>query len=1076
MAQQQSQPQSQLQTSRTATAAASNGLTTTVNMPAAVVVPAQNSALATTTVGGAAAMLARMNSNNTNFGQYYLRFLRHHSTRASPVTVQWLLQNYETAEGVSLPRSALYSHYLNHCLDYWLEPMNPASFGKLIRSVFVGLRTRRLGTRQVPIVPHLNSEDLRGFESNLRLTFFRGNSKYHYYGIRIKQNSSLNTMKPNRPSAWLQKYPDYSSGSAGGKSEPALAASNVYACYSKFRSIRANTAVGSTAATTPPAGFSKPVSVETTSTGFIKSETPGPSTSAGVYRALPARSTPTNLPTMVKPKLTGVFYKDDTSSSTFATKPEASETGTSLWRPWETNSSGGVGSQRTVSPCLYDWHGGDKLSADTDLPTSGMESGPLTSLTEQSGENEDRLYFGSGNDQNFTFPRLTDLCHLVGIDLSPTSTSFPMDLSIESSSSDSNRIGKEITEREAILQFVKLYEQHCAEVYEAIITPQLEKLRNIWQRFWSPSDTLSRDLGQRETIGSSGGCETRLNKMQLALINSRKCLCQFVEVADRALYQTLLEIIIGDSLKSMPPSLLHTVRVMVKRVQHCLRSAIRHLSPTLINCKLTAISGFIKGLRRVIGLAHLSRAVAHVLNTPERLEQMRADICKLDLESIEAQGSWASDCLPSWTLFTEHSLLANFTASSIDTASAFCRDDYIASSVHLRCRKTSPPGAVGDAACVGETMQSEGAFETAGCPFTMVQLHAELQHLLAANAPLTCWVAWLDRVVLRGLAGRVSGPKRANAARQLMLVWNYYSSLLIRELTLRSALSFGSCYLLRMLCDEYLSFRLEQVAASPLLTIFSRWNTSAPHTPEGCVCFDAAPSNTSASTTATAATTTPSTVMVVGDEGDAAATLLTTFNSMDEEREPMADISTNGGRDMDNASPWEQSASNAFYGCFESTQAVADSLMLAPSTGLGAEIWSAVPFGGGDMLPPSAFSAITGPPFAEELLAATNISCTTAATTPTSPPPPSLPSVSPQMSMVPVFPDQFLPASPPPPPPLQLVQHSTKGMEAGSRKVHSMRSGYDQNSGDFGAVAVGAIQKINRKSVRVTIGKEEPPD
>ncbi|KAL5103974.1 MHC clas II regulatory factor RFX1 [Taenia crassiceps] len=1027
MAQQQSQPQSQSQTPRVATAVASNGLTTAVNVPAAVVVPAQNSALAATTVGGAAAMLARMNNSTTNFGQYYLRFLRHHSTRASPVTVQWLLQNYETAEGVSLPRSALYSHYLNHCLDYWLEPMNPASFGKLIRSVFVGLRTRRLGTRQVSIA---------------RFT--------------------------------PQKYPDYSSGSVGGKSEPALAASNVYACYSKFRSIRANTAVASAAAAAVPAGFSKPISVESTSTSFIKSEVPGPSTSAGAYRALTARSAPTNLPTMVKPKLTGVFYKGDTPSSTFVTKSEASEAGTSLWRPWETSSSGGVDTQRTVSPCLYDWHGGDKLSADTDLPTSGMEGGPLICLTEQSGENEDRIYFGSGNDQNFTLPRLTDLCQLVGIDLSPSSTSFPMDLSIDSSSSDSNRIGKEITEREAILQFVKLYELHCAEVYEAIITPQLEKLRNIWQRFWSPSDTLSRDLGQRETIGNTGGCETRLNKMQLALINSRKCLCQFVEVADRALYQTLLEIIIGDSLKSMPPSLLHTVRIMVKRVQHCLRSAIRHLSPTLINCKLTAISGFIKGLRRVIGLAHLSRAVTHVLNTPERLEQMRADICKLDLESIEAQGSWASDCLPSWTLFTEHSLLANFTAPSIDTTSAFCRDDYIASSVHLRSRKSSSPGALGAAAtCVGETMHSEGVFETAGCPFTMVQLHAELQHLLAANAPLTCWVAWLDRVVLRGLAGRVSGPKRANAARQLMLVWNYYSSLLIRELTLRSALSFGSCYLLRMLCDEYLSFRLEQVAASPLLTIFSRWNTSAPHVPEGCVCFDAAPSNKSA-TTSKAAATTPTTVTVVSEEGDAAATLLTTFNSVDEEREPIADISTNGGRDVDNASPWEQSASNAFYGCFDSTQPVADSLMLAPSTGLGAELWSTVPFGGGEMLPPSTFSAITGPPFAEELIGATN-TCTTAATTPTSPPPPSLPSDSPQMSMVPVFPDQFLPASPSSPPP-KLAQHLMKGIEAGSRKAHPVKSGYDQGSGEFGAAATGVTPKINRKSVRVTIGKEEPPD
>ncbi|XP_014663299.1 PREDICTED: DNA-binding protein RFX2-like isoform X3 [Priapulus caudatus] len=108
-----------------------------------------------------------------------------HTTRASPTTVsvraqdsahtllsvspeqiQWLLDNYETAEGVSLPRSTLYNHYLRHCSQNKLDPVNAASFGKLIRSVFLGLRTRRLGTR--------------------------GNSKYHYYGIRIKASSPLN--------------------------------------------------------------------------------------------------------------------------------------------------------------------------------------------------------------------------------------------------------------------------------------------------------------------------------------------------------------------------------------------------------------------------------------------------------------------------------------------------------------------------------------------------------------------------------------------------------------------------------------------------------------------------------------------------------------------------------------------------------------------------------------------------------------------------------------------------------------------------------------------------------------------
>ena len=57
------------------------------------------------------------------------------------------MDNYETAEGVSLPRSLLYNHYLRHCADNKLDPVNAASFGKLIRNVFIGLRTRRLGTR-----------------------------------------------------------------------------------------------------------------------------------------------------------------------------------------------------------------------------------------------------------------------------------------------------------------------------------------------------------------------------------------------------------------------------------------------------------------------------------------------------------------------------------------------------------------------------------------------------------------------------------------------------------------------------------------------------------------------------------------------------------------------------------------------------------------------------------------------------------------------------------------------------------------------------------------------------------------
>lgn len=90
------------------------------------------------------------------------------------------------AEGVSLPRSTLYNHYLTHCSETKIDPVNAASFGKLIRSVFMGLRTRRLGTRYSIIMKHCN------FYFIYLLFFHRGNSKYHYYGIRIKASSLLN--------------------------------------------------------------------------------------------------------------------------------------------------------------------------------------------------------------------------------------------------------------------------------------------------------------------------------------------------------------------------------------------------------------------------------------------------------------------------------------------------------------------------------------------------------------------------------------------------------------------------------------------------------------------------------------------------------------------------------------------------------------------------------------------------------------------------------------------------------------------------------------------------------------------
>jgi len=42
-----------------------------------------------------------------------------------------LEENYEIAEGVCIPRSTLYVHYLDYCNGSDTQPVNAASFGKV---------------------------------------------------------------------------------------------------------------------------------------------------------------------------------------------------------------------------------------------------------------------------------------------------------------------------------------------------------------------------------------------------------------------------------------------------------------------------------------------------------------------------------------------------------------------------------------------------------------------------------------------------------------------------------------------------------------------------------------------------------------------------------------------------------------------------------------------------------------------------------------------------------------------------------------------------------------------------------
>ncbi|KAF9485347.1 hypothetical protein BDN70DRAFT_871377 [Pholiota conissans] len=94
------------------------------------------------------------------------------SDRAKQIFVQaWLTANYAPYPDGNVPRQGLYFSYRRVCDQYGIPHINTATLGKAIRLCFPTIKTRRLGVR--------------------------GNSKYHYCGIRPATQAEAE---------WLQDY------------------------------------------------------------------------------------------------------------------------------------------------------------------------------------------------------------------------------------------------------------------------------------------------------------------------------------------------------------------------------------------------------------------------------------------------------------------------------------------------------------------------------------------------------------------------------------------------------------------------------------------------------------------------------------------------------------------------------------------------------------------------------------------------------------------------------------------------------------------------------------------------------
>ncbi|XP_044018453.1 DNA-binding protein RFX2 isoform X1 [Aphidius gifuensis] len=465
-----------------------------------------------------------------------------HATRVSQATVshidspfvQWLLENYETADGVSLPRSTLYNHYLRHCIDNKLDPVNAASFGKLIRSVFLGLRTRRLGTR--------------------------GNSKYHYYGIRVKPNSSLNMLDED------------------GR-----------------RNISNST--------------------------------------------------------------------NQTKRSKFINPKQE--------QAYDNNS-----------------HNNTNVTSNTTIP-------------------QYHQFLGEASIAIPEFPEI-----IVG-----HGSSLPEDCTLED-----------------IDTFRSIYREHCEAFLDAVLNFEFATVESLWREFWRSQDNNNGDECEEEKYLS----KTKLYQM---------CKCcevqEFIKTVDYTFYQNLVEVLMPDVLRPIPSTLTQSIRNFAKGLESWLTAAMNDCPEEMMQIKLTAVSAFAQTLRRYTSLNHLAQAARAVLQNSSQINQMLADLNRVDFHNVQEQASWVCQC------------------------------DY-----------------------------------------TVVQrLEADFKVTLQQQNSLEQWAIWLKSVVTQVLKPYEGKPTFAKAARQFLLKWSFYSSMVIRDLTLRSAASFGSFHLIRLLYDEYMFYLIEHQVA-----------------------------------------------------------------------------------------------------------------------------------------------------------------------------------------------------------------------------------------------------------------------
>lgn len=628
-------------------------------------------------------------------------------------TARWLLDNYEVADGESLPRSTVYNHYLARCRQTQQAPVNAASFGKLIRSVFVGLRTRRLGTR--------------------------GHSKYHYFGVRSKQHIHAEML-------------EHHESGAGCSHELANNENSSHNTDNGSESDSTGNECGRLSATSSSCKRAR------------RSHTGG--TSNGCTNR------------------TAQHGNDQMSFH----QQNGDHHGVSAEQQAETIYYNGIGVNHQAMIETNN-HSGAKID-DCTIPMLPIEQTTsnyeLTDLRNHLGANWTTLV-DEHWPQREPFQLERQLLKL------PSSNDLADNLQV----------------------FEVQYKFYYKQMVELLSELKFADVEQLWREFWHPmpqDQWLVQTQNDRNAANQSNGHQQHQHQPQLTFhhlyhLTSQSLVIERINEIDFRLYEAIESFLLPDMLNPIPRPLAQHIRLFAKNIGPWIEEAVKDYSVQFANEKSKSARAFGSALRRYTSLNHLSTASRAIWEKRSALAQMSMDLSRVDLRDIEHQVSLMSRYNVGNVSGNSTNALDLLNASSVKINNAMIAPDipkHQQPSISMKATDKQMVDTINEICNQTSNNQQHNHNHNQShhlCAMQPGQLIQNFLHLLEDPYPANSWPDWCRNLV----ESRVCGLSMEEAI-NFVLKWNFYISLIMKELTLRSAPSFGSFQLIRLLFDEYIFY------------------------------------------------------------------------------------------------------------------------------------------------------------------------------------------------------------------------------------------------------------------------------